>query len=226
MSPRPHLFALALAIVPLAIATPARAERPEPVTVDRTVVRFITPETGGVLRPRFITQRVLAFEARMLACAEEGRLVEPQDRHIRAAVEQHVAVEMLVRLPLEPEPDANALLRVATMLRAAVADRVGGDDVLERAAKAEGLELRELDAAFVREARAALYVERTITAVLYPSDDALRDVYRTTAHPYRQKRYEDARELLERWFALERLRAMEATFLQGARSRVKITFLD
>ena len=133
---------------------------------------------------------------------------------------------MLVRLPLEPEPDANALLRVATMLRAAVADRVGGDDVLERAAKAEGLELRELDAAFVREARAALYVERTITAVLYPSDDALRDVYRTTAPPYRQKRYEDARELLERWFALERLRAMEATFLQGARSRVKITFLD
>lgn len=219
---RRALAAAALA----AAALTAPAARAEPVTIDRTVVRFVAPETGGVLRPRFITQRTLAFEARLLASAEEGRFTDPQERHQRAAVEQHVAVEMLVRLPLDPEPDANALLRVANTLRAAVADRVGGDEVLERAAKAEGLELRELDSAFVREARAALYVERAITPVLYPSDEVLRDVYRTTAHPYRQKKYEDAHEQLERWFALERLRATEALFLQGARSRVKITFLD
>jgi hypothetical protein len=221
---RRHLALVGLGLLfGLVTGTPAAAE---PVAIDRTVVRFTSPETGGVLRPRFITERELTFEARLLACAEEGRLVEAQERHLRAAVEQHVAVEMLVRLPLEPEPDANALLRVANTLRSAVADRVGGDEVLEHAAKAEGLELREVDASFVREARAALYVERAIVPVLYPSDDVLRDVYRTTAHPYRQKRYEDARELLERWFAFERLRATEALFLQSARSRVKITFLN
>lgn len=209
----------------LALGVGAAQAQAAPVTIDRTVVRFTSPETGGVLRPRFITERTLAFEARLLACAEEGRFAEAQERHLRAAVEQHVAIELLVRLPLEPEPDANALVRVAGILRGAVGDRAGGDEVLEHVARAEGLELREVDATFVREARAALYVERTIAAVLYPSDDVLRDVYRTTAHPYRQRTYEDARVPLGRWFALERLRATEAFFLQGARTRVTITFL-
>lgn len=222
LATRTRLAGLALA---LALGVGSATARAQPVTIDRTVVRFTSPETGGVLRPRFITERALAFEARLLACAEESRFAPAQDRHLRAAVEQHVAIELLVRLPLEPEPDASALVRVAGLLRNAVADRVGGDEVLEQIAKAEGLELREVDATFVREARAALYVERTIATVLYPSDEVLHAVYRTTAHPYRQSRYEDARVPLGRWFALERLRATEAFFLQGARTRVTITFL-
>lgn len=193
-------------------------------TVDAVAVRFSSPETGGATRPRFITQRELSFDARLLACAEEGRLAEPQDRHIRAVVDQRIAIEMLSRLPLEPEPDTNALLRVARILEAAVIDRVGGEAVLQSAAAVEGFESREIDAMFLREARAALYVERAITPVLYPSDEVLRDVYRTTAHPYRGAKYEEVHDALERWFALERLRASELQFLQGARARVKVAY--
>jgi hypothetical protein len=197
---------------------------PKLVAVDGVAVRFSSPETGGPARPRFITQRELSFEARLLASMEESRVVDPQDRHVRAAVDQHIAIEMLSRLPLDPEPDANALLRVARILQAAVIDRVGGEGTLTKVATTEGFEPREVDAYFLREARAALYVERAITPVLYPSEDVLRDVFRTTAHPYRGAKYEDVRDALDRWFAFERLRAAESQFLQAARTRVKVAY--
>jgi hypothetical protein len=214
----------------LAVLAAGAASTPSPSTVrtrfvvDGVAVRFTSPETGGATRPRFILQRELAFEARLLACAEEGRLVEPQDRHIRVVVEQHIAVEMLSRLPLDPEPDAPALARVARILQTAMIDRVGGEKVLQDAAAIEGFEASEIDAMFLHEARAALYVERAITPVLYPSEETLRDVYRTTAHPYRGSKYEDIRDALARWFAFERLRSAESQFLQNARTRVKVAY--
>lgn len=131
---------------------------------------------------------------------------------------------MLSRLPLDPEPDAAALLRVARILEAAVIDRVGGEAVLSKAGAIEGFDARDVDSYFLHEARAALYVERAISPVLYPTEDVLRDVFRTTAHPYRGAKYEDVHDALDRWFAFERLRAAESQFLQGARTRVKIAY--
>ena len=40
--------------------------------VDRAVVRFFAPETGGTAHPRFVLERTLAFEARLEAMAERG----------------------------------------------------------------------------------------------------------------------------------------------------------
>lgn len=194
------------------------------VQVDAVAVRFSAAETGGPQRPRFITQRELAFEARLLACAEEGRLAAPQDRHVRAAVEQHVAIEMLSRMPLDPEPDARALDRIARVLRAATIDRVGGEEALAAAAAAEGLGAWEVDAALAREARAAAYVDRRIVPILSPKEDALREAYRTTAHPYRRSKYEDARDPFTRWFVYERLRAEETQYLENARARVHVAY--
>ena len=55
----------------LAVATTSRAESPpEPVRIDRVVVRFFAPETGGSAQPRFVTERTLAFEARLEAMAD------------------------------------------------------------------------------------------------------------------------------------------------------------
>ena len=50
---------VAAALCSVAVAPCAWAE---PVTIDRAVVRFYAPETGGVERPRFIYERRLAFE--------------------------------------------------------------------------------------------------------------------------------------------------------------------
>ncbi len=45
----------------------------EPVLVDRAVVRFEAPETGGARRPRFVFERELAFEARLEALSDPDR---------------------------------------------------------------------------------------------------------------------------------------------------------
>ena len=73
---------------------------PRRIVVDRTVVRFHAPETGGTAQPRFITERTLAFEARLEAMAgtPEGIGDGYQEHDVRAAVERHVAEELLAGL--------------------------------------------------------------------------------------------------------------------------------
>ena len=78
-----------------------------------------------------------------------------------------------------------------------------------------------MDALLHRAALAAWYLDRAVTPLLHPSDEQLRDVFRTSAHPYRGQTFEAVREALSRWFVVERVRVAEAAFLQAARSRVK-----
>ncbi len=214
-----------LACVLSGLSTSAFADSPkdEGTLVDAVTVRFYTPETGGASHPVFVTQRTLSFEARLDALSEEGATSSRyQERHLRIALERHISEEILAHLPLEREPDEAELVRVATELRATLAQRVGGEAVLVQTEAAEGLDDFEVTAFVKRRARAALYVERAISPLLYPSEEQLREVYRTTPHPYRKLKFDEARQPLTRWFVDERLRAAEATFLQGARTRVKI----
>ena len=73
-----------------------------------------------------------------------------------------------------------------------------------------------------RQALAAIYIDRSISPILRPSDDQLREVYRTAAHPYRSLTFAQAHDELERWFVAERIRVAESAYLQTARTRVKI----
>ena len=51
--------------------------------------------------------------------------------------------------------------------------------------------------------------------------EQLREVFRTSAHPFKNQPFETVRPALTRWFVEERLRAAETTFLQVARARVR-----
>jgi hypothetical protein len=91
------LFVLAV----LVVAAPVSADTaPARTVLDRAVVRFYAPETGGTAHPRFVDQRTLAFEARLESMAErpEGIGDAYQDRHVRAALEHHVGEDMLASL--------------------------------------------------------------------------------------------------------------------------------
>src|SRR5690606_6112826 len=94
----------ALAALVIAPATPAQ----EVQVVDRTVVRFTAPETGGVAAPRFVLERVLAFEARLEALmdpAHRGDRARPYtETHVRVALERHIAESLLSSLSIEPAP--------------------------------------------------------------------------------------------------------------------------
>jgi hypothetical protein len=222
---------LGACITALGVALPAGAEPParplEHAVVDAAVVRFYAPETGGSSRPRFVGERMLAFEARLEALAEQASTpAEPyQERHVRVAFEHHIAEELLASLAIQGGTDPPDLPHMATDAKAALTQRVGGEVALRTAAAAEGIDGGEVDTMLRRQARAAYYIDRNVAPLLHPSDEQLREVFRTSAHPFKSRKYEDARLDLERWFVAERLRVTEASFLQTARSRVKVVIL-
>lgn len=227
-------FGLALAGAVVAPAAWADGAAATVVTADTVVVRFHAPETGGASRPRYVTARVLAFEARLVSLENAigagvslaGR--DPNaydDRDVRTALDQIIAEEMLAKLPLDKEPDVATLGRVVDTLREALWQRVGGTANFDRAALHEGIAPGEVDAMLRRRARAAIYIDRAFGNILGPTEEQLREVYRTTAHPFRAKRFDDCKDELSRWLVAERFRAAETAFLEGARTRVTVVYV-
>ena len=208
-------------LVALTSALFAASALADPVVVDATAVRFYAPETGGPAHPRFITQRILALQARLQAKVEDPAL--PATKSATSALRwTTTSPRSFGALPLERPPDEAEVARVANELREALGQRVGGEREFSAAAEAERISEREVAALVHRRARAALYVERQLSRVLYPNEEQLREVYRTASHPFKNVKFEDARERLGRWYVDERLRAAESAFLQGARTRVTI----
>ncbi len=214
--------AAAAAAIALAALVGSAAAHADEVVLDATAVRFYAPETGGAKKPQFITQRVLSFQAAVEAKSEDRENVGVQDRHVRAAIDRLVVEGVLAALPLERTPDAREIASVVAVLRAGVAARVGGDDVLAAAAAAQGLAPEEVDQIFVRRARAALYADRLLRPILYPSEEQLREVFRTAPHPYRGQRFEAVKSFLGAWYVDERLRGALTAFLQSARARIRV----
>ena len=104
----------------------------------------------------------------------------------------------------------------------ALFDKLGGQARVRAAAEAEQLGGAELEGLLRRQALAAWYIDRGIAPILAPREDQLREIFRTATHPFRGQSYERVRDALARWFVLERVRAAETGFLQGARSRLRI----
>jgi len=196
-----------------------------PVQVDRVVVRFYAPETGGVSHPRYVLERELSFEARLEALSE-GQTAEPYlDRHVRAALERHVAEDLLAHLAIDPEPSELELRERLVATRAVLEQRVGGKAALLGAARAEGMDDRELDTLVRREARASFYLDRMVTPMLEPSEAELREVHRSTTHPFRGQKFEQVVVALRRWYVGERLSSALGAFYQNARGRVHVVLL-
>jgi hypothetical protein len=222
--------AVALAVAAV-VSSAARAEGPAHTVVDRTAVRFYAPETGGADRPRFVLDRTLAFEARLESMAAGGGIGDAyDDRDVRAALDHDVAEQMLAGLaekviresPAEKRPLFDEVPRVEQELSAALLERLGGRARVDDAARAEQIDGAEVGALVHRAALAAWYLDRAVTPILHPGEEQLRQVYRTSAHPYRGRPFEQVRDALARWFVVERLRATEAAFLQSARARLHI----
>ena len=203
----------------------------EPIVADRAVVRLVAPETGGVRSPRFIFERSLAFEARLEALADPDRVARAaeerpfRERHLRAALERHVAETLLASLRIDPEPTEPELARQTEAARRMLYERVGGPAAVDRAAAAEGIDSREVTSILRRQARASLYLDRMVAPMLAPSDAELRNIHRVVQTPFRDRPFDEVEPALRRWYVGRRLGAALGSFFQNARSRVRITLL-
>lgn len=216
---------VALVLTALAVSASAQAA---PVTVDRVAARFEAPELGGADQPRFIFERILAFEARIEALAETlsgrwNRTDTPfEQRHVRAALERHITEEILASLPVEPPPSPDELRHRAISTWLMVQQLVGDRQVLLDAAFAEGMEMEDIERFIERRARASLYLDRMVTPMFNPSDAELREVLRSEPTPFRGKPFESVATELRRWYVSDRLSSALASFFRSARGRVKL----
>lgn len=204
---------------------PIHALAAEPVIPDRVAVRFIAPETGGASKPRFLTEREVAFFARIEAMIEqvpvEGTDAYPE-RYVRLATDRLVARAMLASLLVQRGTEPPDLPRLALDARAELTDRIGGPAVLDDVMQREGIEEPELLAFLRDQVRASYYIDKAITPIAAVTEDSLREAFRATLHPFRSLKFDDARLRLRRWLVTERMRAAELEFLQSARTRIKI----
>jgi hypothetical protein len=220
-------FAGFLALAALSGALLCGVASAEPIVLDRTVVRFYAPETGGVERPRFISERWLAFEARIEALADQDRGSDEayRERHVSAALERHISEVLLASLHIEPEPSEAAMARQVELARKLLSDRVGGDDALLAAERAEAISNAELSVLLRRQARASLYLDRMVAPMLRPSDAELEAIQRSAPAALQSEPFLRVRPLLLRWYVSKRLGSAMSSFFQEARSRITVTLL-
>jgi hypothetical protein len=194
--------------------------------VDRVVVRWYAPETGGVERPQFVFERELAFEARIEALADPDTEPGPYaERHVRAALDRHIAEALLSHLPIVPAPRPHEIAARAEAARAVIEQRTHGRARLEAAAAAEGISSDELDTLLRRQARASLYLDRMVAPMLEPSELELRTLLRSGATPFSGQPFERIRGALQRWVVGQRVGQALEVFSQNARPRLTITFV-
>ncbi|NOU33410.1 MAG: hypothetical protein HOO96_36395 [Polyangiaceae bacterium] len=194
--------------------------------VDRVFVRYVSPETGGGARPRFLTEHEAALFARIEALIEDGGVNgDFLDRFGRVAVDRVIAEDMLAALQVEGGIEPPELPKLTREARETLEARVGGADALATALKAEGISDLELETVMRRRARATYYADRSLAPIIKPPEEELYNAFRTLTHPYRTMKYEDARQRFARWYAYERLRTLEIDFVQSARSRLLVTYL-
>ena len=201
----------------------------EPVAVDRAVVRFVAPETGGPRKPRFVFERELAFEARIEALSDPDRAAlgdaPYRDRDVTAALDRHIAETILGTLRIEPEPTQAELAHQSELAHRMLSDRAGGEDVLDDARRQEGISEREFGRILAQKARASLYLDRMVTPMLTPSEAELRSIHKSTSTPFSNAAFEVVRPALLRWYVSRRLNAALASFFENARSRIDISIL-
>ena len=225
-------------VASLALASPPTWAR----TVDRVIYLFDSPETGGVGSPRPVFERELAFEARIEAATTNEPLLDPRGfyaaRHVRAALDRHIATDLLAHLPIEEDrtqrlaphlcdtlsrpPDADDLDNRVRLARAVLAQRMRGSANLRAALDAEGLNEVELLRLLRREAQAARYLDLMVTPMLAPSDSELRDRLKSSGNPSQGRPFEQARCDLRRWVIGQRLATALGSFLHSSRPRIHL----
>ncbi len=215
------------------------------IPIDRTAVVFLSPDTGGPDHPRAITERELAFEARLEALAvgeapdDERGL--PKPRFLRAAIDRHVATELLASTPLERrdwvmtdpctrarrviEDERKDLEARITLSRAMLVARVRGESKLTAAAEREGMSEGDVLRFLRREALAARYVDLVIAPMVVPSATEIRDAHRAIPGLRDRPLAEVSCDVARLLFA-ERLGRSLAQYRESSRSRVELAFPD
>ncbi len=202
-----------------------RRPRPKVVLVDRVIARWQSNERGLGSQPHVIFARELAFEARLEAMAlGEAPDAPITERHVRAALNRHIAESLLALLPIDPMPTPDVIGARATAAASVLEARVGGADKVAAAAKKEGISADEVAALLRRSARASLYLDRMVAPQLEPTRAELLELHASGTTPYSKEPFDKVEGELRRWELAQRLNDALDTFYQRTRSRIAVSW--
>ncbi len=207
--------------------SPAKIDKPRSrvILVDRVIARWTSSERGLTAEPHAVYARELAFEARLEAIASgEPPDVPLSERHIRAALNRHIAESLLALLPIDPKPTPEVIAARATAAATVLDARVGGADKVAAAAVKEGISSDEIAALLRRSARASLYLDRMVAPQLEPTRTELLELHASGTTPYSQEPFDKVESELRRWALAQRLNDALDTFYQRSRSRVVVSW--
>ncbi len=227
-----HFLAAAIVMISVsAQAEPGAALIP----IDHTVVRFFSRDGDGIDHPNYITEHIVAFEARLVELEQEsfGRpfdastfhLPVPQRAAIRSSIDTHIAETLVVALPMESPPSSAVISQRVAWMRKSLAESVGSEAALQQAAAAEGIGPDDIDALVYRETLAAIYIDHHSTPIFDIPIDQLRAAFASYSDRFKKTDFTAARDTFSRWLARQRLRAAEMAFFQQARSRVHVSII-
>lgn len=223
-----QVVAVGLLLCAICSSRPGRGQTSTAI-VDRAVVRYQAAELGGAQRPQYIFERELAFESRLQALADADYPKDSSrpylDRHVRSALERHVAEALLANLRVDPVPTETELAQQTVVARRILCDRIGGESVLGQAQLEERMSEREVTNMLRRQARASIYLDRMVAPMLTPTRTELRQVYANERHPFTQQSFEDAEVPLKRWWIGHRLADAVEQYYANARQRLIVTVL-
>ncbi|MBM4373582.1 MAG: hypothetical protein FJ095_00745 [Deltaproteobacteria bacterium] len=221
MASRVKVAAVAALLVGSVLGEPTSDAAPR--SYDRVVVRWATRASGGDTRPRFITARQLAFEARIEALSEGRKPTQSfTDAHVRAAIQRRISEDILAELPVEPAPEPRDIGRYAEDARVLIEQQVGGRGSLNEAAVAEGITAEELNAMLRRRARASYYLDKMVAPMLQPSEADLREAHSRGDTPFTDQSFEASEARLRSWYVSARLRAALDSFYRSVRTKVSV----
>ncbi len=184
-------------------------------------VRYVSLETGGMARPRFVTTRLLRFAATLEAKLDHAERIE--QRHVLTANERIIAEDMLASLFLRRHADPANLAQVVNAMEAELDVRIAPAttrDLLDES----GLSAGDLSRILYTRARAELYADENVAPVTQGSDEDAREAFRNMAHPYKSAIYDAKKLEFQTWLAHERMRRVELEYFETARTRVKVVW--
>ncbi len=208
--------------------------------LDRTVVRWYALGARGIAKPKFITARELAFEARLEALTNQSTQSAPYTaKDVRAAIQRRISEEMLASLPVSDNPTPKQVASYAEAAREILAQRIAADmpdatnearravglAKLDAARRAEGIAREELDALLRRRARASWYLDKMVAPMLKPSELDLREAHRRGETPFTPQSFDEARDAIERWYTSARLATALDRYFRNVRSRVEVVVI-
>lgn len=208
----------------LAVASPRPVEA-RPVLLDRVVAVIETGDAGARVSD-VVTASEVEVAARLALVERRSAGGGSVTEGLRRAVLEQLVAEVLVFREAERLALAETSPEDVRRGRAALAERVGGEDALARFAEDVDLAPSEIDLLVSRRAVVERFVQTNLRAGIEVSNEEIEREYAAGEHPFVGRPLADVRDALRAWMLETRFRAALDRWVRALRGRGRVRVIE